>query len=142
MNTKSVLRGRDMKQGYSVKFFEKTFENEVSKQAYLDACKWLATNVYCSEGYSEYITVKIKKQQQKKSDTTYKFTVELFYMIDFESAKSVFCNNCKLSVNTFFGNDAPCQTCRVTPLIKKLDHDTYNMVEGLAKDFKEREKNQ
>lgn len=128
-----------MQKGYSVKFFEKVFEDEVSKKAYLNVCKWLATHVYCSEGYSDYVFVRIKKQDHKSSDKTFKFKVELFFTIDFESEQQIFCNNCKLSVNTFFGGAAPCQTCRLTPLLKKLEHDTKTTVEGLAKTFEEGE---
>lgn len=126
-----------MNKGYSVKIFEKSFEDEVSKTAYLNACKWLAVNVYGSEGYSEYITVRIRKQKQKKSDLT-KFLVELFYTVDFESEKQVFCNNCKLTVNSFFGNTNPCPTCRLLPFLKKLAHDTESITENLQKTFKEK----
>lgn len=126
-----------MQKGYMVKFFEKIFEDEVSKQAYLKACKWLATHVYNSEGYSDYVVVKIKKQECKKSSETFKFKVELFFTVDFESEQQVFCNNCKLSVNTFFGSEAPCSTCRLTTFLKKLKHDTEITSEGLTKTFKE-----
>ncbi len=130
-----------MQKGYSVKFFEKSFEDEVSKKAYLKACKWLATNIWCSESYSDYIFVKLKKQDHKESDKTFKFKVELFFTVDFESEKQIFCNNCKLSVNTFYGAaNPPCQTCRLTPFIKKLVHDTEVTTEKLTRNFKEGDK--
>ena len=124
-----------MLKGYSVKICEKTFEDEISKQAYLKACKWLAVNIYSSEGYSDFISVRVKKLDHKREDTTYKFKVELFFTVDFESEQQVFCNNCKQSVNTFFGSAAPCSTCRLTPFLKKLKHDTEITVEGLKKEF-------
>ena len=124
-----------MIKGYSVKICEKTFEDEVSKNAYLKACKWLATNVFCSEGYSNVISVRILKQPHEKTDKTYKFRVDLYYTADFESMQQIFCNNCKQSVNTFFGNAPVCNACRFNPFLKKLEHDTENIVKNFKKEF-------
>lgn len=127
-----------MQKGYTVKICEKTFEDEISKQAYLKACKWLAVNVYGSESYSDCVTVKIKKCSHKKSDKTYKFNVELYFIADFEHEQKVFCNNCKLMQNTFFGsNITPCQTCRLTPLLKNLERVTENTAESLRRSFED-----
>ena len=57
-----------MLKGYSVFICEKTFEDVISKQAYLKACKWLAVNVYGSEGYSENVFVQLKKIPKEKAD--------------------------------------------------------------------------
>ena len=124
-----------MFKGYAVKIGEKCFEDVVSKQAYLNACKWLATNVYCSEDYSHNISVRVLKQPHEKSDETFKFVVELYYITDFESVQKIFCNNCKLSVNTFFGNEPLCNACRFNPFLKKLEHDTETIVKNLKNAF-------
>lgn len=124
-----------MLKGYSVFICEKTFEDVVSKQAYLKACKWLAVNVYGSEGYSENIFVQLKKIPKEKADEKFKFTVKLYYSINFESVQQIHCNNCKLAVNTFFGEQPICHSCKMTPFLKKLNHDTEFIVEKLKKEF-------
>lgn len=124
-----------MVKGYSVLICEKVFSDTVSKQAYLKACKWLAVNVYNSEGYSDNIFVQLKKLPKEKDDEKFKFNIKLYYTINFESVQQIHCNNCKLAVNTFFGESPICHSCKMTPFLKKLNHDTEFIVEKLRKEF-------
>lgn len=143
-----------MQKVYSVKLVEKLFEDEVSKQAYLKACKWLAQNVYGNESYSNSISVQIQKQPSRKSYKTvtvklksgkekekkeeveiFTFKVILYFSMDFESTQKIFCNNCKNTINTFMGEDAPCRSCRVTSLLKELQHQTENISKRLSEGF-------
>ena len=64
---------------YSEKVYEKEFADKVSKVAYLDACKWLASHVYKNPKLSEFITVKITKSERKGKFT---FKVTLYDTID------------------------------------------------------------
>lgn len=143
---------------YSEKIFEKLFSDEVSKTAYLNACKWLAKNVYGSD-YANFISVKILKQEPKKAKRTvtktvkgkeiakteeymlYSFVVELYFNINFESEQQIFCNSCHLAMNTFMGSKPDCKCCKVTGFLRKLKHDTETTVKNLQEEFQEVENN-
>lgn len=142
---------------YSREVFRKTFENrESSKQCYLDACKWLAKNVYGSESYSEKLVVKIKKQESKVERETriiqlkngkekqktvevqvYRFEIVLYYQDSLTNSKDVFCNNCNQAHNTFFGDNPKCSDCRFKVFWKRLDFESGSIVDGLSKSFTE-----
>ena len=145
-----------MQKVYSVKCFEKTFSDEVSKKAYLKACKWLAQYVYGNESYSRFVSTQVQKQESQKKErivevplkngktkqkkeeyTVYSFKVILYFTVDFESAQQIFCNNCKQTTNTFFDTEPQCRTCKVMALIKKLQHETENTAKGLSISFSE-----
>lgn len=103
---------------YSEKIYEISFSNKVSKDAYLEACKWLALNVYGTP-LAQWITVKITKFKKKKGDPT--FVVELFATINEEEVKNSFCKKCKQMYTIFYSIDKPrCEECKAFLYRKEL----------------------
>lgn len=140
---------------YSVKILDKDFVGDVSKEVYLEACKWLAKNVYSSPSYSDNISVQIKKSEKEiekkvrekktgriltKKQTRTVFTVSLYCVRDLNVAIKEHCDNCRHLHNLFFQmNDMHCEECKVTALQKKLEHEVVNLAESLRKSFEEGE---
>ena len=93
------------------KFFEITFEDEKSKTAYLNACKWLATSVYGNKDM-ENVTVSIIKIKDAKVPT---FKVMLYAMLDNDTFESYFCDKCQTIHRSFFINEnCNCNECKLT----------------------------
>lgn len=134
---------------YSKEIYRKVFEDEVSKQAYLSCCKWLAKNVYGSQSYSERIAVKIQKLENrvkkvkiKKKETEktfYRFQITLFYTVTLDESKDHFCNNCKVMTNSFLSSTPNCQECRLNAFWKKLKYEIDDISKFMEQEFKEDE---
>lgn len=98
---------------FMVKVFEKEFSNVVSKNAYLEACKWLAKHVYGKPGINDFISVKIEKQNNKKSKK-YVFKVIIYVITDAKELKDEFCKKCKMLHTTFYCVDKiNCEECKM-----------------------------
>lgn len=98
---------------YSEKVYEKSFSNEVSKQAYLDACVWLAKHVYSRGNLPNYISVKIVKAE-KKIKNKFVFKVEVFATIEEDKVYENFCYKCKQMHTIFYSIDKPeCCKCNM-----------------------------
>ena len=147
---------------YTKEICRRYFESSVSKQAYLDACKWLAKNIYSSPSYSENVVVKIQKQEPRKVQTVEKvklkngkikekevevdyfsFRVIVYYQMNLTSAKEQFCNNCKQIHESFFCEKQSCSDCKLKVLMKKLDFEIDGITQSLKKSLEgaENEKN-
>lgn len=140
---------------YSVKILDKEFEGDVSKEVYLDACKWLAKNVYSSPSYSENISVQIVKSNkeveklvrhkktgkiEKTKQTRTVFTVSLYCVRNLDNALDEHCKNCRHLHNLFFQlNDMHCEECKVTALKRKLETELVGLAENLRKSFDDEE---
>lgn len=122
---------------YSELLYEKKFSNEVSKKAYLNACKWLAQNVYGKVELSKYITVRITKDKINKKDKSQlpTFTVKLFMTINETEMKDSYCHKCKQLHTIFYSVEKPeCQTCKLHGYRKQLQDN----VEGLVDIWKDK----
>ena len=119
---------------YSEKIFEKSFSDEISKEAYLKACKWLAQNVY-SKSSSEYLTVKVTKvKTTKKQNPT--FLVEIFVSIDEKEIKNSVCEKCRLMHSMFYCIDKPrCDECKLTVYKKELERQMRNIKNYFEEEF-------
>lgn len=138
---------------YSVKILDKQFEGDVSKQVYLEACKWLAQNVYCSPSYSENISVQIKKSTKEVEKTARQaktgkiikekqirtvFTVSLYCVRSLNDAIEEHCRNCKQLHTIFYmSENYNCNECKLMVLRKRLEHDVKALAENLRKEFSE-----
>lgn len=106
---------------YATKIFKKEFTHEVSKTAYLNACKWLAVNVYSNPSISQYIMVNIVKKPVKNNQDPV-FEVTLYVFVDETKVSQDYCNNCKHLYNVFYSLDTPkCQECRLNGYKKSLE---------------------
>lgn len=136
---------------YSVKILDKEFEGDISKEVYLQACKWLAVNVYSSPSYSENISVQIKKSTKeiekpvknnktgkitKEVQTRTVFTVSLYCVRSLKDAISEHCRSCKQLHTIFYMSDSyDCSTCKLNVLQRKIEHDVNGLADTLRKVF-------
>lgn len=115
---------------YSEFLYECKFTNKVSKQAYLDACKWLAINVYGKPDLSKYITVKITKEKKNT------FVVKLYMSIDEREVKVNYCLRCQQLHSLFYHVDKmDCTTCKMHNYRNELHNQVKNMVDFWKGEF-------
>ena len=115
---------------YSEFLYERKFMNKVSKQAYLDACKWLAVNVFSKPDLSKYITVQIVKEKKNI------FNVKLFMTIDEREIKTNYCLRCQQLHNLFYSIEkVDCNTCKLHAYRNELHNQVKNMVDFWKGEF-------
>ena len=108
-----------MNMKYSVKVFEKEFSNEKSKVAYLNACKWLANNLFSKVELSKVVSVQINKDENKKLPT---FIVSLFVNESETDCRVEHCKQCKTINTIFYQVTKPnCNECKMNAYKKRLD---------------------
>lgn len=105
---------------FSEKVFEKSFEDEVSKEAYLKCCKWVAKNIVSKKDeLGENYTYRVDKDKEKQLPT---FVLTVYATIDMEKIKERHCNICKEMHCAFFINEQyDCNKCSVNGFHKRLD---------------------
>jgi hypothetical protein len=102
----------------SSKFFEITFKHDISKKAYLEACKWLATEVIDKDDMSE-VLYEIEKIKDTEEPT---FKVSLYTSLDNMEFKENFCNRCREIHKSFFVNEnTNCDTCKMQAYLKQYE---------------------
>ena len=117
---------------YSELVLEKEFSDEVSKEAYLKACAWLAKNIWGKPDYAKYITIQIKKKEKDKKEKTTTFIVSIYVTIDERESKLEYCKKCTQIYSIFFCVDKPkCEECKMNAYRKQL----YSMVKNLKEYF-------
>jgi len=126
-----------MQKGYTSKIFEKDFSDEISKNAYLKATKWLALNVYGKGNLSNHIVVQVNKLEKEKGQKETVFRVTLYFVVNFEELHNSHCNACKQSTNLFMNNKPNCQECKYNAFIARIKYETENMANKLSEGFKE-----
>lgn len=120
---------------YSEMVFKKEFSNKVSKQAYLNACVWLAKNVYGKSDYAERITVKIEKKDVKKTKVP-TFVVSLYVTINENELKNDFCQKCQQLHTLFYCVDkVNCEECKMASYRKQLNSYVKNLKEHFEEVF-------
>lgn len=103
------------------KAFKKTFEDEVSKKAYLKACKWLATNIFNRVELAKHIVFSIEKQCESELPT---FVVTAYVKSDESALRSEYCKQCKTLHTIFYSIDGTdCGSCKARGYQAKLDKD-------------------
>lgn len=119
---------------YSEKIFEKKFSDKVSKNAYLKACKWLATHVYNKVELVDFIRVKIKKENEDENQFP-TFAVTLYATIDGKEIDERFCKKCKQMYSIFYSVDKPkCEECKKHAYCLELNRQLgsiKNFLEGI-----------
>ena len=100
------------------KYFEMIFKAETAKQAYLKACKWLATNIISKDELSE-TTWKTKKIEETATHASFK--LELYCMLDDQEIAERFCTTCHDMHKSFFINEEyNCSRCNMITFRKRL----------------------
>ena len=105
--------------------FRKEFEDEVSKQAYLNACKWLAVNIYNNVELSKSVVVSIEKVAGRELPT---FVVTVYVRMNEKEQREAHCKKCKMLHTIFYSmNGVNCSECRAKAYFKYLDDNIVNV---------------
>lgn len=100
----------------TVKFFEKLFTGETSKDAYLNACKWVAKHVVSKVEIGETFW----KTEKIEADLP-TFKLELHAMLDAEESTKGFCDKCQEFHRSFYINQQfNCDKCNYTAFKKQV----------------------
>jgi hypothetical protein len=119
---------------YSEIFYKKTFKNKISKQAYLEACKWLALNVYSKVELSKLITVNILKQSVKKGQLP-AFVVTLYVNYDEDEDLKEYCHKCRQLHSLLYSIDKPnCELCKLSAFCK-VKHEHLALLKQTVKEI-------
>lgn len=104
---------------YSMRVLRKRFEAERSKDAYLNACEWLAKNVLSKEDEVGEFMFGIKKVKEAENPT---FELSLYVSLEESNLNKQMCDACK-QVHTLFyvGADTDCDRCRAGVYRKRMD---------------------
>ena len=95
---------------YSKEFFSKKFSAETMKAAYMNACKWYATNVLSKD---ELHNVQIEFEKNKKSEFP-TVVIHLFAVLNENELREKHCNICKECHSLFYMNkNHNCDRCEV-----------------------------
>jgi hypothetical protein len=96
-----------MKQKYSEEIMHLKFTGKNMKEAYLNACKWYATNVISKDEIKD-VQVQFEKQNDSPS-----IVLRLFVTVDENWLKEEHCKICKEMHRLFYMNDINCQNCNL-----------------------------
>lgn len=119
------------------KAFQKEFEHEVSKQAYLSACRWLAVNIYNNAELAKNLLIAIDKKEQSELPT---FVVTVYVRINEEEQREAHCKKCKMLHTIFYSvNGINCNECRARAYYKRLDENISGIVGFYKKMFENKE---
>jgi len=123
----------------SFKVFEKKFKNEVSKEAYLEACKWISQKLVKNSELNDNLNYKIKKLESKIPT----FIVEIYLNVDENNTKEMFCKNCHHLYNTFYQLDKMnCNECKMRAYRKHIEDYSKGLIDFYNKIFEEDEWNE
>lgn len=124
---------------YCKHVFEKTFTDEVSKQAYLKACKWLAQNVYNNVELASSTVVSIVKKTDEETEFP-AFVVSVYTKNDEEESRKDFCNKCKTLHTIFYSiGGMNCGECKAGAYYKKLDDDIKHKAKFIKEVLEDKE---
>lgn len=115
----------------SEKIIEKEFGGKTTKEAYLNCCKWISTNIIAINN-SKNITYKVEKPERKDwNDNKVRLTV--YVSTDESEVCERHCNICKEVTGSFFmkQNKYACETCKMIPYRKRLEDKIKLIKEGL-----------
>lgn len=103
---------------YSKEFFKKTFTGGTMKEAYLNACKWYATNVLSKDELHE-VQVEFEKEKDEQFPSV---TIHLYAVLDELKLRERHCTICRELSKTFFlhTNDN-CNRCEANAYQKRTD---------------------
>lgn len=126
---------------YSKEFFKKKFVADTMKEAYLNACKWYATNVL-SKDELHNVQVEFEKSQDEQQFPT--VTIHLFAVLDEQTLRERHCKICREVNHLFYmhSNDN-CNKCEANAYQKRTDEMLHVKIEYykelLSKRIKETE---
>lgn len=104
---------------YSKEFFKKKFTADTMKTAYMNACKWYATNVLSKDELHNVQVGFTKNYDEQQSPTV---TVSLFAVLNEEELKERHCKICREMSNLFYMHtNSNCNKCEVSAYQKRTE---------------------
>lgn len=102
---------------YSKEFFKMKFKAETMKSAYMNACKWYATNVLSKD---ELHSVQVEFEKITSEFPT--VVIHLFAVLNEDELRERYCKLCKESHSLFFMNsNYDCNRCNANAYQKRAD---------------------
>lgn len=106
-----------------VKFGEMDFSDEKPKEAYLQACKWVANNIMNGKVEVKDISWKINRVEDQYDLPT--FRLELYTALNESDFVSDFCKRCKEFHKSFYINqEYNCDSCKMQGYRKQIKQRT------------------
>ena len=103
---------------YSKEFFKKKFVAETMKTAYMNACKWYATNVLSKD---ELHNVQIEFEKDIKSEFP-TVVIHLFAVLSEDQLRDRYCKLCRESHSLFYMNqNYNCNRCEAKAYQQRTD---------------------
>lgn len=94
---------------HSTKFYSKTFSGSSMKEAYLKACKWVATNILADDEISKDVMWKITKSKDLPT-----VVLDLYGTVNDAEHVKQFCSSCKQFHTLFYINQQQnCNNCNM-----------------------------
>lgn len=106
---------------YSTRLFSKRFENQDKKEAYMDACKWLATNIISKRSELCAMTFSI---DPVKDAMPASFILTVYVSLDEPEVRERHCKVCKELTSLFYvkgGVDNQCSNCKMLAYTQRMD---------------------
>ena len=103
---------------YSKEFFRKKFQAETMKTAYMNACKWYATNVL-SKDELHNVQVEFEKDSKGEFPTV---VIRLFAVLKENELRERYCKICRESHSLFYMNqNYNCNRCEAKAYQQRTD---------------------
>lgn len=103
---------------YSKEFFKKKFTGASMKGAYMNACKWYATNVI-SKDELHNVQVEFEKNTGEQFPTV---TIRLFAVLSEDELRDRHCKICREHHSAFYmRSTAPCDKCEANAYQRRTD---------------------
>lgn len=107
---------------YSKRILKKEFFDKKSKDAYMQVCKYLATNIVSNKEVSENISYTITKNGYNEEKGMYKYTLELYVKINESDVLNQHCNICKETHSSFFiSEETNCNWCKINAFQRRIE---------------------
>lgn len=104
---------------YSQEFFKMSFEAESMKKAYMDACKWYATNVLSKD---ELHNVQVEFEKKTNDEQFPTVVIHLFAVLSEDELRTKHCNICREVHSSFFMNQHyNCNRCETNAYQKRTN---------------------
>lgn len=104
---------------YSQEFFKMSFKAESMKAAYMNACKWYATNVLSKD---ELHNVQVEFEKKVNDEQFPTVVIHLFAVLSEDELRERHCNICReLHSNFFMNQHYNCNRCETNAYQKRTN---------------------
>lgn len=100
---------------YTKRVYKRNFFGINTKDAYLKACKWYATNIIANNKINDICV------EYVKSKTGPSVTMFLYASISVEEIKNRHCECCREISGSFLSGNKDCDTCKAVSFQRRID---------------------